>query len=134
MSLEQAITDNTAALRDLLARLSGTNAITMSATEFLQDHNQAAPVSAKVEEVKKPVTSHPAETKAVTKEVVTESPSDAALDYEKQVKPFLVKVSQEKGREVLIALLDKFGVKKGDQLPAAKLAAVLANANELLAA
>jgi hypothetical protein len=131
MSLEQAITDNTAALRDLLARLSGTNAITMSATEFLQDHNQAAPVSAKVEEVKKPVEKTPATSKP---EAGQDSPETETLDYEKQVKPFLVKVSQEKGREALIALLDKFGVKKGDQLPAAKLAAVLANANELLAA
>lgn len=131
MSLEQAVIDNTSALRDLIARLATSpTALHMSATEFLQDHNKPTE-SAKVEEVKKPVEKTPATSKP---EAGQDSPEAATLDYEKQVKPFLVKVSQEKGRDTLIALLDKFGVKKGDQLPAAKLAAVLANAYELLAA
>jgi hypothetical protein len=135
MSIEQALAENTAAIRELITHIySLRNTETMSATEFLASHNTPAPEAAKVEEVKKPVASRPAKTEAVTKEAVTESPSDIALDYAKDVKPVLINVSKVKGRDALIALLAKFGAAKGDELPAAKLNDVLSNANELLAA
>ena len=135
MSIEQALAENTAALRDLIARLTASpTAVVMTATEFLQDHNKGAPAPL-VEEVKKPVVSQAAETPAASSATVTESPSEtAALDYTKDIKPILIKVSKDKGRDALIALLSKFGVFKGDELPVAKLNAVLADANELLAA
>lgn len=47
----------------------------------------------------------------------------AALTYEANVRPLALRLSAEKGRDALVALLAKFGVKKGqdlvpDQFPA----------------
>lgn len=123
MSLELAIQENTAALRDLIARLTAGSptAVTMSATEYVEKLDKPA-----VEDTKAKEESKPADTKAKTEPV--------ALDYNKEVKPLLLKVSASKGRDALVELLNKFGVTKGDQLPAEKLADVVAEVNDLLAA
>jgi hypothetical protein len=54
----------------------------------------------------------------------------APLDYEKDVKPLLIKVGKDK--TALVALLEKFGAKKGDQIAAADYAAVVAAANAII--
>lgn len=136
MSLELAIQENTNALRDLIARLSTTSAtaINMTGAEYVAKID--ATVTDKVE-AKKPATTQTApETKAATTAPAAESPSEpvAAIDYTKDVKPLLLKVSTSKGRDALVALLTKFGVAKGDQLPADKLGNVIAEVEILLAA
>lgn len=58
--------------------------------------------------------------------------AQTSYDYAKDVAPVLTKVAQ-KSRDSLVALLAKFGAKKGNELKADDYAAVLAAANELLA-
>ena len=58
--------------------------------------------------------------------------AQTSYDYTKDVAPVLTKVAQE-SRDKLVALLAKFGAKKGNELKADDYAAVLAAANELLA-
>lgn len=137
MSLELAIQENTSALRDLIARLTTTSATTIAMTgaEYLAKLD--APVADKAEAKKPADTQTAAETKAATTAPAAESPSEPsapAIDYAKDVKPLLLKVSASRGRDALINLLGSFGVAKGDQLPANKLPEVVAAVNELLAA
>ena len=134
MSLETAILENTTALRELIRLLTpvaaSTTAITMTAAEYVAQID-----AAEVETKKTAAIPVAAETEAATAAPATESPSDViAIDYTKDVKPLLLKVSTSKGRDALVTLLAKFGVAKGDQLPADALGNVLAEVNELLAA
>jgi hypothetical protein len=123
MSLEVAIQENTAALRELIARLGtgSATAVTMTGKDYVESIDKKVGTTAAPKE-----TTKPAETKQDTEA--------AAIDYVNDVKPLLVKVSTTKGREALISLLAKFGVDKGDKLPAEKLPEVVATVNELLAA
>lgn len=58
--------------------------------------------------------------------------AQTSYDYAKDVAPVLTKVAQ-KSRDNLVALLAKFGAKRGNELKADDYAAVLADANKLLA-
>lgn len=135
MSLELAIKENTTAVTALFALLSANTGKKMSAAEYLA--SLGVPATAPTEEVKpespKPVATQTAETKTAKPEAAAASPSEP-IDYNKQVKPLLLKVSANKGRDALVALLAKFGATKGDQLPADKLGDVLAEVETLLAA
>lgn len=100
MSLEQAILDNTKAVADLTAALLQhiANNPGKAAAPAADATAKAAdkPAKAKKEEVKAP----PPEPKA-------EEP--AALTLE-DVKPVAVKLAADKGRDVLVALLQRLGV------------------------
>lgn len=128
MSIELALQENTAALKALFALFSKAGIPAPSAATPTPAPQAAAPVPVAKEE---PIAT-PAEVSAAP--AAKESAPTDALDYNKDVKPLLVKVSTAKGREALVGLLQKFGVAKGDQLPQDKLAAVVAEANTLLAA
>jgi hypothetical protein len=119
MSLEAALQENTSVMRELIARLSSASstAVTMPASEYVAKLDAAEKVTA------------PADTK-----VEAAKPEAAVIDYEKEVRPVLVKVSTTKGRDPLIALLAQFNVTKGDQLKPVQFGDVIAAANELLAA
>lgn len=136
MSLEAALQEHAQVMRELLARLTtgSLTAVTMTGAEFIA--KQDAPAADKVEAKKPATTQAAAETKAATTAPAAESPSEsaAAIDYIKDVKPLLVKVSTTKGRDALVALLTKFGVAKGDALPATVLGDVLAEIETVLAA
>ena len=147
MSLELAIQENTSAIRDLIARLTNSpDTIHMSAAAYVKaiDTVVKSPdldaAVAKIEATAKVENPKPAATPAavtaatVPAAVAAASPSEVVLDYTKDVKPLLVKVSLNKGRDTLVALLAKFGVVKGDALPADKLGNVIAEVELLLAA
>lgn len=142
MSLESALQEHTAVLRELLAVLSNKNPLpTMSATEYVKTLDAAdsarpeSKATANSADLKVVATKVEDAAKAETKKEEPKSePKAEALDYGKDVKPLLLKVSASKGRDALVGLLSKFGVQKGDQLPADKLGAVVAEVNELLAA
>ena len=46
----------------------------------------------------------------------------ASLDYDRDVKPLIVKLAASKGRDSVVAVLGKFGVAKGTELAAEQLA------------
>ena len=56
-----------------------------------------------------------------------------ALDYAKDVKPATLKLSKEKGREVTIAVLARFGVKGAQELDPAQWAEYIAHCEKVLA-
>lgn len=118
MSLEAALQEHTQVMRELLARLSaGTIApAAASGTDRAATKAEDLPVTKRKDEDK------PAKDAAPT------------IDYEKQVRPLLVKVSTTSGRDKLVELLAQFNVTKGDQLKPAQYADVIAAANIALVA
>ncbi len=74
---------------------------------------KAAIIASKVESPKPAATPDVIATPAQV-EAVAASPSEqpATIDYAKDVKPLLLKVSTSKGRDALVALLAQFGVGK----------------------
>ena len=154
MSLEAALQEHTAVMRELLARLSpSTTAIAMTGSEYVaqidaeaaaevklpttaKEAVAAAKASAAAAAVSVKKSAEKVQESAAKVHAATEAAAEAAaaLDYEKDVRPLLVKVSTGKGRDALVALLKDFGATKGDQLKADQLEAVVAAANELLGA
>jgi hypothetical protein len=142
MSLEVAIQENTAALRELIARLtSGSQtAVTMTGAEYVEKLDKPA-ADTKAKEGKTEPWPFPNAKPGSPGDKINKAQADAkakteapTLDYVKDVKPLLLKVSASKGRDALVSLLNEFGVDKGDKLPADKLPEVVAQVNELLAA
>jgi len=130
MSLELAIAENTAALKELIAAItSRPGTLHTNAADFVANHNKPVAEETKVKADTAP------ETKAEVKktEAATQEQA-AAVDYNKDVKPKLISLAQSKGKEALVSLLGKYNVTKGDQLAADALPAVLAEVSELLAA
>lgn len=82
-------------------------------------------------EAKKPAGSAENKAPANTAGSVTEP---ATLDYEKDVKPVLIKYASAKGKPELSAFVKSFGVDKATELKPEQLADVLAQANAALAA
>lgn len=138
MSLESALQEHTAVLRELLAVFSNKgNLPTMSAAAYVETLDSAASARPESKALANSASSNEAATEAKAEVKKEEPKSEAkaeALDYGKDVKPLLLKVSASKGRDALVGLLTKFGVAKGDLLPADKLSQVVSEANELLAA
>lgn len=128
MSLEAVIQENTEVMRELIARLSTSSltAVQMTGKQLVDKIDADTKATAKADTK--------AEDTPITKRKDDDKPAEDALNYEKEVRPVLVKVSTAKGRDALVALLAKFDVTKGDQLKASQLDKVLAAANELLAA
>lgn len=186
MSLEQAITDHAAAIRELAAAMittaaSGLNltveqrnkfyaeAATVGKASTVKTLGKTEPTDAQIDAeidadvAKVEAAAAPNATRAVIEQKLAEAraaknaasaagtataaadtqttagaadtATDAAqtsYDYAKDVAPVLTKVAQ-KSRDSLVALLAKFGAKKGNELKADDYAAVLGAANELLA-
>ena len=59
--------------------------------------------------------------------------SGAALDYEKDIKPRVLLLSKEKGREATVATLGRFGVVKATELNADQWPEFLAYVNKVIA-
>jgi hypothetical protein len=57
----------------------------------------------------------------------------APLDYAKDVKPITIQLSKEKGREITIGVLSRFGVKSAQDLDAAQWAEYIAHCGKVLA-
>jgi hypothetical protein len=117
MSLEQALAENTAAMRDLIAVWSKltANATAIDAKGSTDVAAAGVPVNAKgtgKAETKKADAPAPAPEKA-------EAP---ALDYDKDVKPLIVKLGATADRETVMGVLAKFKVSKGSELKPEQLA------------
>ena len=166
MSLENAIADHAAAIRELAAAILGTASAArvtgmlpaMEAAygktevkgtkqseaaknqEAIEAERELEKSVAKVEAAAKNEGKSAAGTATAAADTQTtagaaDTATDAAqtsYDYAKDVAPVLTKVAQ-KSRDSLVALLAKFGAKKGNEIKADDYAAVLGAANELLA-
>jgi hypothetical protein len=119
--LEQAIEKNTEAIEKLTAMLlaSGVLAARPEAPPTPTEKPKTPPAP-------KAAAPKPTPEPAVTEPVVAEGAEP--VDYNKDVKPLLLKVSQAKGRDALLALLTKFGAKNGSDLKAEQLGDVKAAA------
>ncbi len=71
--------------------------------------------------------------KKTTAAKTTATDSDGP-DYEKDVKPLLIKTSQVAGREALLEIFAKYDVTKGDQLEAESYPAVMKKCKAVIAA
>jgi hypothetical protein len=69
---------------------------------------------------------------AQTKTKAAEAPAAPAIDFEKDVKPLVVKISVDHGREKAVALLQRFGVSRTPDLLPAQYPDVIKFANEIL--
>lgn len=136
MSLEQAITDHAGALRELAAAIRSTiGAGVTRSTELDQATDKVIADAKKPAEAKKPAatasslngakqpTTAPAET-APAEEAKAEPA--AAIDYD-QVKAKVLALAQSKGRDVLVALLQRHGAAKAPDLKPVQYAAFLAD-------
>jgi hypothetical protein len=59
--------------------------------------------------------------------------SSPALDYVKDVKPITIRLSKEKGREITIGVLSRFGVKSAQDLDTTQWAEYIAHCKKVLA-
>jgi hypothetical protein len=59
--------------------------------------------------------------------------SSPALDYAKDVKPITIQLSKEKGREITVSVLSRFGVKSAQDLDPAQWAEYIAHCGKVLA-
>ncbi len=130
MSLEVAITENTAAIRELIAAMS------LRSPGAIAYAEAKAKVLEPAEPTPEPVLEKPkakrAEKAAPVAEVTPEPPAPSALTYEDIRGPFLTQLVAKKGREEGAALLAEFGVPAGGKLsdiPEARWSDVLAAIN-----
>jgi hypothetical protein len=144
MSLEQAITDHASALRELAAAIRATISGAHNISAAIKTVAEASPeqlvaaVDSKaatdkvINDAKKPVDTQTAATTAKAG-TAAESPSDApAPDYE-AVKAKALQLSKDKGRDPLIALLQRHGVAKAPDLKAEQYAAFIADVDAIIA-
>lgn len=90
--------------------LAGT--VTLSAADLPKVAPPAATKTTKAEPTPAPAPA-PAAAAAETEKV---EGSDNALDYEKDIKPKVLKLAAEKGRDATAATMARFGVKKAPEL------------------
>lgn len=153
MSIENAILELAAAIRELAASNVGTARGVSAQTAATQDAEMEKAVT-KVEtdakaEQKKVMGLVEADRKSAAKQavadalakaeaeknkpVVEEDPLDAApLDWDKDVRPALLAVGKD--RDALVKLMGKYDVPKGGKAPAEKWADLLAEANAIVVA
>jgi hypothetical protein len=133
MSLEQAITDHAAALRELAAAIRATvgahdTTAAAAAHQVINDAKAQATTATKPQAAV--VTKDVAEVKtAATEEKKHEQP---APTYD-TVKTKVLELSKEKGRDQVVALLQRHGVAKAPDLKAEQYAAVIADVAAILA-
>lgn len=105
--LEEAIKENTATLKQLIAALQA---------------GAAAAVPARAAAAPKPAADKPA------------TSSSAALDYEKDVKPLALRVAKDKGREALVEILKGFKVAQANLLKPEQFGEFVKSCNTALSA
>jgi hypothetical protein len=138
--LEEAIKENTAAIRELIAAIA--NGIPTTPA-------QVAAAAAEASTKEKPkatvgvngASSTPGQTSPTADAAAQDpaagaaptAPAAASVSYD-EVKAAILKLSQAKGREQVVAALTEFGVAKGPELKPEQFAGFIAKANELVAA
>jgi hypothetical protein len=162
MSLENAILEHAAAIRELVAAMVSKGAVlgpkvvmTPAAVEMIADMQPIKTGDAEVEQSVQKVEAA-AEEESPKRKAINEAlaaaraasaakekapepkdeepaPAAAAIDYKTQVYPKLVELGKGKGRAAVVGLLAEFDAKNGDQLKPEQYAKVLARAAELAA-
>lgn len=140
MSLEIALQENTAAIKELIAKLTA-EGMTQRAAVGTVMHQVAQEATSKPEEVKKeaPAKKPAAETASSpsgatppTTEKKADAPAGNQPTYD-QVKDKLLALSKEKGREPTVALLSRFGVARGPDLKPDQYAKFIADVDAIFA-
>ncbi len=140
MSLEQAINDHAAAIRELAAAIAksgstvGTEAPATEVVTKVYKIDTTEPVKEQTPAQKAIAEANAAAAAAKVKkqEAIAEASEpapaeDKELDYEKDVKPALVQYLKAKGRDAGVALLAKYGAKNGEGVKPEDYAAILAD-------
>lgn len=133
MSLETVIQENTNALQQLIALLSDPSALKIA----------SAPVAATEQKKEKPPaekkSNGAAQTAAAESKITTaaatsgetQTETASVIDYE-TVKAAVIKLSQAKGREVVVDVLSRFGVQKAPDLMPTQYADALAKIQSVI--
>ena len=133
MSLEARIELLTAALIELTAAIGTMQVPGPSIGELCrQAGEEMAGAAIKLEDAKKSDAKSTDTTSGELSAPTGES-SLPALDYVKDVKPITIRLSKEKGREITISVLSRFGVKSAQDLDAAQWADYIAHCEKVLA-
>jgi hypothetical protein len=139
MSLEQAITDHASALRELAAAIRGTistaNNITAATDKVISTAKTTAAATSAAKEVaqgddaKKPAATPAA---AGSKSEAGPASSSTAPTYD-DVKAKVLALSKDKGRDQVVALLQRHGVEKAPELKPEQYADIIADADRIIA-
>ena len=125
MSLEKAIEENTAVMRELIAIMSGAaGAIAPSAAAAAATATATAAADKPKREKKQ------TEGEAAALKLVGTAGDPAKYDWEKDVKPKLMQLQAEVSKEALIAVLHRHGVKKVTELSQSMYPTVMQMAQE----
>lgn len=130
MSLEQAILEHAAAIRELASAVLVSAKQSADSTIRLAQGYEHAVDASKPVFADKPKADKPApETKKAEEKKALAADEDKALDYDKDVAPALTGYMKANGRQAGIDLMAKFGAKKGSEIKPEDYAAVLADIN-----
>jgi hypothetical protein len=133
MSLEQAITDHAAALRELAAAIRATAGAAHESTAAAADKViTEAKASAATKQQATVVTKPAGEVKAAAAST-TNAGADAPAPTYDDVKAKVLELSKDKGRDQVVALLQRHGVAKAPDLKPEQYAAVIADVDAILA-
>jgi hypothetical protein len=130
--LETRIEELTAAVIELTAALGAMQAPRPEPRPALEKMKAALEEKAAREQVPN---DQPSSTDTTSGEpsAPTGESSSPALDYVKDVKPITIQLSKEKGREITIGVLSRFGVKSAQDLDPAQWADYIAHCGKVLA-
>lgn len=135
MSLEQAISENTAALRELMATIAKQSA-TLGASDTATPAPKPEKPAKKEAEAKKTDAPSTGTTKESTESAAPsgtgESTGQSGPTYD-DVKVKILTLSKEKGREPTVALMARHGVQKGPDLKPSQYAEFIADVDAILA-
>lgn len=150
MSIEQALADTTAAIRDLIAALSArplpidVNAAATTAPVRAAAAEEAAPAkkqraqkdapTAGTETVSTPATATAEPAAATPAPVEPEAPAPAPAASFDDCVPLFRRLGLEKGRDAVVALLGKYNAAKLSDIAANRMGEVFADLNAALAA
>lgn len=141
MSLEATIQENTAAIRELIAKLTAGAAITTAQAVQVIEKPVTAVAEVLKEEVKKPAAAEVSAAAVNDAAALTTQTEPGAADagdkapevtYD-QVKD-CIKEMAKKSRDMAVGALKEFGAAKGPDLKPEQFAAFVAHANKLLGA
>lgn len=130
MSLEQALIDNTAAIRELIAAIS--NGVPTTAQQVAAVVEEAKVEEKPVKKGKPEKAETPKQEVAATpepKEEVAPAADDAPVVTYQDAAAAITALSKAKGRDAAVALLKKFGASKLPEVKEEDFAAIVANAN-----
>lgn len=149
MSLETALSENTAALKALHAMLAQLPGITLNAPAVAEAQAEPAKTEAKKSGKGKTEQIHSPEKEAAQSSAQTQTVADSSTNSSSEskqadeteaktysyedVKAAVLEVSKVKGRETVVGLLQRFGVSKAPDLLPASYADVIAVAQDVLA-